>query len=137
MLARKRRVRARFRRPVVPMLWRGAVACPRPAMYAGATRMHWFWRGMIAVAAGSVSIACLTLAGLLARRFLPAQSPPVVIALATLAIVVSQAVGLAAYSALTRAYGPKGLGTETICRRCGYILRGITEPRCPECGEPI
>jgi rubrerythrin len=26
---------------------------------------------------------------------------------------------------------------ETRCRKCGYILRGITEPRCPECGEPI
>ena len=26
---------------------------------------------------------------------------------------------------------------ETRCRRCGYILRGITEPRCPECGERI
>ena len=26
---------------------------------------------------------------------------------------------------------------ETLCRRCGYILRGLTEPRCPECGEPI
>jgi hypothetical protein len=26
---------------------------------------------------------------------------------------------------------------ETRCRKCGYILRGITEPRCPECGEKI
>jgi len=26
---------------------------------------------------------------------------------------------------------------ETRCRRCGYILRGITEPRCPECEERI
>ena len=26
---------------------------------------------------------------------------------------------------------------ETRCRRCGYILRGIPEPRCPECGERI
>jgi len=26
---------------------------------------------------------------------------------------------------------------ETRCRKCGYILRGITEPRCPECGERI
>ena len=25
----------------------------------------------------------------------------------------------------------------TRCRRCDYILRGITEPRCPECGERI
>ena len=26
---------------------------------------------------------------------------------------------------------------ETRCRRCGHILRGLTEPRCPECGEGI
>ncbi len=26
---------------------------------------------------------------------------------------------------------------ETRCRVCGYILRGIPEPRCPECGERI
>jgi len=26
---------------------------------------------------------------------------------------------------------------ETRCRKCRYILRGITEPRCPECGEKI
>jgi hypothetical protein len=23
------------------------------------------------------------------------------------------------------------------CRRCGYILKGLSEPRCPECGEHI
>jgi hypothetical protein len=26
---------------------------------------------------------------------------------------------------------------ETRCRKCGHILRGITEPRCSECGERI
>jgi hypothetical protein len=26
---------------------------------------------------------------------------------------------------------------ETRCRKCGYTLRGISEPRCPECGERI
>ncbi len=26
---------------------------------------------------------------------------------------------------------------ETRCRRCSHILRGLTEPRCPECGERI
>lgn len=26
---------------------------------------------------------------------------------------------------------------ETRCRKCHHILRGITEPRCPECGERI
>lgn len=26
---------------------------------------------------------------------------------------------------------------QTRCRKCGHILRGLTEPRCPECGTPI
>ena len=26
---------------------------------------------------------------------------------------------------------------ETCCRKCSYILRGLSEPRCPECGEKI
>ncbi|MHC4442741.1 MAG: transcription elongation factor SPT4 [Planctomycetota bacterium] len=45
---------------------------------------------------------------------------------------------IAVYVLLTRAYGPqKVLEQETRCRKCQYILRGITEPRCPECGEKI
>lgn len=28
-------------------------------------------------------------------------------------------------------------GYETRCRKCRYVLRGITQPRCPECGEAI
>ena len=27
--------------------------------------------------------------------------------------------------------------SETRCRQCGHILRGLSEPRCPECGEKI
>lgn len=27
--------------------------------------------------------------------------------------------------------------SETRCRRCGYILRGLDVPRCSECGERI
>lgn len=25
----------------------------------------------------------------------------------------------------------------TRCRKCRHILKGLTAPRCPECGEPI
>ncbi len=25
----------------------------------------------------------------------------------------------------------------TRCGTCGYVLKGLTEPRCPECGKPI
>ena len=28
-------------------------------------------------------------------------------------------------------------GSECRCRRCGYILRGISKPECSECGEVI
>lgn len=36
------------------------------------------------------------------------------------------------------AYRKLGCGDrETRCRRCGYILRGLTEPRCTECAEWI
>ena len=24
-----------------------------------------------------------------------------------------------------------------VCERCGYNLTGLTEPRCPECGQPF
>ncbi len=26
---------------------------------------------------------------------------------------------------------------ELRCRKCRYVLRGLSEPRCPECGERI
>lgn len=27
--------------------------------------------------------------------------------------------------------------TEPMCQYCGYCLRGLSEPRCPECGKPF
>ena len=27
--------------------------------------------------------------------------------------------------------------SETLCRRCGYALRGLAKPQCPECGEHV
>ena len=30
-----------------------------------------------------------------------------------------------------------GRERETCCRKCRHILRGLSEPRCPECGEAI
>jgi rubrerythrin len=59
----------------------------------------------------------------------------VVLVFATLG--VTAVVAIALHRVLTRRYGPKVRDGETRCRKCGYILRGITEPRCPECGERI
>jgi len=41
------------------------------------------------------------------------------------------------YGLLTRLFGPPSGDGEFHCRRCNHILRGLSEPRCPECGEAI
>jgi hypothetical protein len=42
------------------------------------------------------------------------------------------------FALLRRLFAPAVIDDgETRCRKCRYILRGITEPRCPECGERI
>jgi len=46
-------------------------------------------------------------------------------------------VAFGTFGILSRLFGPEAPDGETRCRKCGYILRGITEPRCPECGERI
>ncbi|UCG32130.1 MAG: hypothetical protein JSU68_10735 [Phycisphaerales bacterium] len=42
--------------------------------------------------------------------------------------------GLRAYHRLTfKHYRDE----HTRCGTCGHILKGLTEPRCPECGQPM
>ncbi len=109
-------------------------------------RLHWFWRVVIATMA-----ACEVLGFFIAFHdkalgwamhkvnafFNPGWGPetvavPVVLGVPTVLIAFG------VYAVLTKYLGPSTFGdNETRCRRCGYILRGITEPRCPECGERI
>lgn len=47
-------------------------------------------------------------------------------------------VGVVAFVALTRRFGPEPeADLYTRCRKCGHILCGLSRPRCPECGEVI
>lgn len=47
-------------------------------------------------------------------------------------------IGVVVFAALTRRYGPRPEPDPyTRCRKCGYILCGLSRPRCPECGEAI
>ncbi len=113
--------------------------------------MHWFWRAAIAVVVGCVF------------AFVSVMTPAVHLNQNRLQSVVEQTLGcgnrllrtwqvglgvsvahylpcillaVAVYILLTRV--TRGaLEHETRCRKCGYILRGISEPRCPECGERI
>jgi uncharacterized paraquat-inducible protein A len=79
-------------------------------------RLHWFWRGTIAVLIGAIGNLILILAGLLLFTTMP---------------------GMTIYALLTRRLGPPVPDGELHCRRCNHILRGLSEPRCPECGEAI
>jgi hypothetical protein len=50
------------------------------------------------------------------------------------AVLVAIALGL---DAALRKAGGRDADDLPHCRRCDHILRGLSEPRCPECGEPI
>jgi uncharacterized paraquat-inducible protein A len=95
-------------------------------------RLHWFWRMTISVVVGAILSVVAAAAlffvvkglGLNENWFILivlAPGPPTV----------------ALYAVLTRAYGPQLRDGETHCRKCDYILRGLLEPRCSECGERI
>ena len=99
--------------------------------------MHWFWRAAIAVGAGSVACLMLILFAGDTLAYLGSTNLLLSIAVHLSGIVVSQLLCLAAFNVLTLRYGGRTLDLETRCRKCNYILRGITEPRCPECGERI
>ena len=96
--------------------------------------MHWFWRATIAIVAGSVLSFPLTV--FLCKAILSSLNNTQEIAAF---ILPAQVLSFSIYGILTRSVGPGSatLDKETRCRKCGYILRGITEPRCSECGERI
>ena len=92
--------------------------------------MHWFWRAAFAVGVG-VTVGYASVLRILAGVGRDGTLMP-------LAFLSSYAVAVLVYGLLTRRYyRAKGQDDETRCRKCDYILRGLTEPRCPECGERI
>jgi len=105
--------------------------------------LHWSVRwGFSLFMTGIVGLALLRL--LLELRFyrvylynnsaVPVQKTALLSGLLMFAFL--GAVPLGIYTLLTR-ITKTHRSDETRCRKCGYILRGITEPRCPECGERI
>ena len=118
--------------------------------------MHWFWRAVIAVAvsasymgvsggASTLATAHRAVANAMEEAFadltgLPRAGPGSLIHFASTGIawgVPGAIITLAAYALATRCFGQKLHDGELRCRKCRYILRGLTEPRCPECGERI
>lgn len=53
-----------------------------------------------------------------------------------IAAAIYTLLGVATTRAVSR-WRRVGLREPGRCERCGYLLRGLPEPRCPECGEPF
>jgi hypothetical protein len=101
--------------------------------------MHWFRRAAISVVIGVFSCICAFNVFLYFQNMLKPYSDLRVVILLFLVPLFSQIIGVSIYGLLTRYFHPKRLyfDGETRCRKCGYILRGIREPICSECGERI
>ncbi len=109
--------------------------------------MHWLWRVTIAVAVGlmfavlsaeSVQHAEPLLRHVYGALFGVSFTPTTAnwIAIVCLWVMPTIIIVIASFAVVTY-YFKSPADRQTRCRKCGYILRGITEPRCPECGEKI
>ena len=114
--------------------------------------MHWMWRAVIAAGIGGAfsvvpawalalsfsgfSIALMRLWSSIPLLGQWSQEGRYAGALLLVWALPTLLVTLAAFGLLTHFAGtPRA--HETRCRKCNYILRGLTEPRCPEYGEAI
>ena len=126
-------------------------------------KLHWFWRAVIAVGVACLFVVSLyypslalvppwswwgqaslylmsTIGSWYGYPFGSSSSPPwqYNAAVALVNYLPPVLVALATYGLLTWLFSRRSsVEGETRCRKCGYILRGISEPRCSECGERI
>ncbi len=103
-------------------------------------RMKWYWRVLISVGSGAlITILSYLIYGrqidavLYGRAAQFGWAMSIVINMVAYGIF-SGGVVLAVYHRLTE---PRWVQGQTFCGRCGYILKGLTEPRCSECGKVL
>ena len=108
------------------------------------SRLHWFWRGAIALLVaciyGGLSVTAFNEWHEAVAEFVggaPSYGPRMGVGVAVAWFAPVVLLALATYGLLTALLARRGVAGETRCRKCDYILRGISEPRCPECGERI
>lgn len=106
--------------------------------------MHWISRAILAVGLGGFIGGGLGLVAVLSAATgsravsLPSTSYWWFDAWAPCFLVLPAAcLTMLVYGITTAVFCPRPVSNETRCRKCQYILRGIPEPRCPECGERI
>lgn len=98
--------------------------------------MYWFWRAVIAAVSGTLAGGgCYAVQDFM--LIAPSVRPPGVAPSWLPVAIVSSIVALTTFVKLIKPRPEWLEAPETRCRKCGYMLRGISEPRCPECGERI
>jgi hypothetical protein len=110
--------------------------------------MHWFWRAAIGIVAACIycGLGVTAFDGFnehvadIIESVLPGAARrggwQTGISCAVVYFLPAAIIAVAIYGGLTHRFARRSDG-EVRCRKCGYILRGISEPRCPECGERI
>ncbi len=101
-------------------------------------RLKWYWRVVLTGLAGSVSgTVCYFTFGRFIEEYIYANR----IGMLGDAVINSLTYGvvnilfiLFVYHRLTE---PDWIQGCTCCGNCGYILKGLPEPRCPECGRAV
>jgi len=96
--------------------------------------MHWFWRAAISIVPGTLVGVVFWMAFI---DTLGEWHFAGAVVMVILTPVLSHGTAIYLYHIVTLRPEPWYGSEETRCRKCGYILRGITEPRRPECGERI
>ena len=105
--------------------------------------MHWFWRAVVAVALGTIGTSCCRfvhshIGAFAVRNISRSIGAPVLFDVYCVTVpYIPCVLAVCIYAVLLRRFNAKAYERETRCRRCSYNLRGIPEPRCPECGEHI
>ncbi len=101
-------------------------------------RLKWYWRvSLTGIAAAVLCTICYFTYGRPLEAYIYANSIGRLgdAAINNLAYgVVNLLFVLFIYHRLTE---PKWIRGCTLCGKCGYILKGLTEPRCSECGKAL
>ena len=105
--------------------------------HSGTRVMLWSWPATIASLVGlfSGTLWYGAFCAILAFRYPQGIDEWLLIPVGISMLLVSVVSAILTYARISR--GGDLSVNETHCRKCDYILRGISEPRCPECGERI
>ena len=88
--------------------------------------LFWFCAGLIL---GVLLVPAISSSSTSAER---AFATTVGVGVLILGCAIGAAFGYWSYRSYERRYR-----YEPCCEKCGYSLRGLTGPRCPECGTPV